>query len=120
MKTKTYLCAAFLAAFALHGAAYAAHQPGHPSAPQARGGGNAPAAATTTDDTPMAWRVVRYPFRVGYTVVRTPLILGQTFTGKRTFISDRGFFQTNDEGQPAAADQRNSIPQGRGQRTQSR
>ncbi|MGB8167906.1 MAG: hypothetical protein WCF18_10475 [Chthoniobacteraceae bacterium] len=116
MKIKTYLGAAFVAAFACNGAAYAAHQPGHPAAPQARAGGNAPGAATTTDNTPMAWRVVRYPFRVGSTVMRAPLIVGQTFTGKRTFISERGFFQ-NSEGQPAAADQRNSIPQGRGQRT---
>ena len=113
MKTKTYLCAAFVAAFAFNGAAFAAHQPGHPAAPQARGGSNA-AAAATTDDTPMAWRVARYPFRVGYSVVRTPLIVSETFSGKRTFFSERGLFQTNE--QPAAADQRNSIPQGRGQR----
>lgn len=114
MKTKTNLCAAFLfAALTLNGAALAAHQPGHPAAPQARGG----SAATTTatdDDSPLAWRVVRYPFRVGYTIVRTPLIVGQTFAGKRTFYSDRGFFQTNDL---PANDPRRSVPTGRGQRS---
>ena len=115
MKTKTYLCAAFAASLALNTAAFA-DQSYRPSVTQAHGG-NGPAAAAT-DDTPMAWRVARYPFRVGYTVVRTPLILGQTFTGKRTFVSNRGFFQTNEES--AAADQRNTIPQGRGQRSPAR
>ena len=56
-------------------------------------------------------RVVRYPVRVGY-------VVGETFAGKRTFVSDPGFFQTTDDS--AVADQRTSVPQGRGQRTSIR
>lgn len=116
MKTKTYLCAAFAAALALNTTAFA-DQSNRSSVTQAHGG-NTPVRAAATDDSPMTWRVARYPFRVGYTVVRTPLILGHTFTGKRTFVSNRGFFEANEEA--AAADQRNTIPQGRGQRTLAR
>jgi hypothetical protein len=114
MKTKSYLAAALAAAFVLNGAAFAAHQPGHPAAPEARGGGNNP-AATASDDSPMAWRMARYPFRVGHTVLRTPRIIGETFSGKRTFMGERGLFQAQDE--PTASEPRNSVPRGRGQRT---
>ncbi len=113
MKLKTSLCAAFLAALTMNGTALAAHKPGHPGGPQARDA-RAATSAATGDDSPMAWRVVRYPFRVGYTLVRTPLIVGETFAGKRTFYNERGFFQTNDL---AANEARRSVPQGRGQRS---
>ncbi len=92
------------------------NQSNHSSLREAHGGSASFPGAT--DDTPMAWRVARHPFRVGYPVLRTPLILGQTFTGKRRFISNCGFFQTNEE--PAPTDQRNTIPQGRGQRSLAR
>lgn len=40
--------------------------------------------------------VVTYPFRTAYTVVRTPILVGETFTGKRTFISKRGLFMVKE------------------------
>jgi hypothetical protein len=113
MKNKTYLCAAVIAAFSLHSAALAAHKPGHPDGPQARAV-RAESRAAPDDDSPMAWRVVRYPFRVGYTLVRTPLILGETVAGKRTFYNERGFFQANEL---PANDPRRSVATGRGDRT---
>jgi hypothetical protein len=112
MKTKTYLSAAVIAAFFLQSSAFASHRSVNLTAAQA----NPETAATTgslTEDS-MAWKVASYPFRAGRTIVRTPLILGETFTGKRTFVSDRGLFQANDE---SAIEQRNSVPQGRGQRS---
>lgn len=40
--------------------------------------------------------VAKYPFRAARTMVRTPLILGQTVIGRRSAYSDRGFFTENE------------------------
>ncbi len=114
MNIKSYLSAAALAALVLPGAALAVTEK-QPAAPQARNTGNT-APATQADDASFGWRMARYPGRVGHTVLRSPMIVGETLTGKRTFINSHGLFQTADE--PTTADQRNSIPQGRGQRIQ--
>jgi hypothetical protein len=115
MKTKIYFSAAVIAAFLMQGVAFASHRSANLTAAQAPTG-NPEAAATigSPSEDNMAWKVASYPFRAGRTIVRTPLIIGETFTGKRTFVSDRGLFQSNDE---SAMEQRNSVPQGRGQRT---
>lgn len=118
MKMKTYLCAAMTVALCGSGMAVASHQPGHPSVRQARSGGEPTMAEQTDtdklDESSTTWRVVRYPGRFGSTVVRSPLIMGETVTGKRTFISKKGFFQTREE-IPA----QESARQGRGQRPTS-
>lgn len=111
---KTYLCAAAVAAVCGSGVAVASHQPGHPPIRESRGGGN-PAIAEKSDmDASTTWDVFRYPGRVGSTVVRSPLIVGETVTGKRTFISKKGFFQSR-----GAMPAEESLPQGRGQRPTS-
>ena len=114
MKRQLTILAAIGAAFVIQNSAFASHVAGHPAgATQAHGGAVAAnTAAENTNDSSMAWRVARYPGRVGMTVLRTPLIIGQTFNGKRDFISDRGLFQMSDD-----SDLRNSRPTGRGQRT---
>jgi len=112
MKTKTTILAATVA-IALTGLASAAQSTTKSSAAQARSTGNTPPAAAT-DDTSMTWKVARYPFRVGHSMLRGPMV-GETFTGKRTFVNEHGLFQTADQSNDS--DQRNSIPQGRGQRT---
>lgn len=114
MNIKSYFTAVALAAAILPGAAWAVQEK-QPSALQARGTGNT-TAVTPADDSSFAWRVARYPGRVGHSVLRSPMIVGETFSGKRTFINSHGLFQTADE--PTSADPRNSIPQGRGQRLQ--
>jgi hypothetical protein len=106
MKTKSYICAAAIAAFGLNSAVIAAHRPGH-STPT-RASQNIASGA----DAPVS-RPMTYPLRAGYTVIRTPLIVGETFTGKRKFISDRGLFQSVE--QPAKP-VRSTMPQDRGQR----
>jgi len=95
MKTNIYLSIVAAAACCVS-SAWATHQTYHPAAPQARGTNNTPAAEEKTD-TPGVWKVVGYPFRAGYTIIRTPLLIGETFTGKRTFISDHGLFQMNED-----------------------
>jgi hypothetical protein len=112
MKTKLTILAALAVSFTMHASAWATHQAGHPASVAAQAHGGAAVATTgngAADDSPMIWKAARYPGRVGMTLIRTPYILGQTFTGKRTFVSERGFFQANDD----AA----STPMGRGQRT---
>lgn len=92
--------------------AMATHQPGHnPSAANARGSAVAAQTAAENDNPSMAWRIARYPGRVGMTVLRSPIIVGETFTGRRSFVSSRGFFQAREEAAQA------SPPQGRGQRS---
>jgi hypothetical protein len=110
MKIKSYLCAASLAALLLQGSAWATQE--KQSAAQARNSNTAP--TSETDDSSFAWRVARYPGRVGHSVMRSPMIVGETLSGKRTLINTHGLFKTADE--PTSTDQRNSIPQGRGQR----
>jgi hypothetical protein len=92
MKTRTYLCAALLAAALTTPAAFAAHNSAHISAPPPRG--ITPTAVDEKDSDMMS--MMRYPYRVGSSVLRTPRILGETFTGKRTFFSDRGFLQSDE------------------------
>jgi hypothetical protein len=108
MKTKAYLCAAIFAA--MTSAGFAAHNSGHISAPPPRG-----VNPTASNDETRMERVVRYPFRAGYSVLRSPLIVGETFTGKRSFISNRGLFQTVDESAMSAP--RTHTPQDRSPRS---
>jgi hypothetical protein len=49
-------------------------------------------ASSRSDDSPFVWRVVRYPFRVAATAVRSPLIAGETLIGRRSIIGEHGFF----------------------------
>jgi hypothetical protein len=72
-----------------------------------------------------AWDTVTTPFRyvgrAGMTVVRTPLIVGETATGEREFISSRGFFtKTPEDARGSAPVNGNepelSMPIGRGNR----
>jgi hypothetical protein len=112
MKTNSYFAAACAAALLIPSAAFASHRSVNMTAAQA----NPETAASTgslTEDS-MAWKVATYPYRAGRTIVRTPLIIGETFSGKRTFVSDRGLFQSNEE---SAVEQRNSVPKGQGQRS---
>ncbi len=37
-------------------------------------------------------RIVKFPFRTARTAVRTPVIVGETLSGRREVISDDGFF----------------------------
>ena len=82
---------------------------------------NQPASKQTTT----GWRhTVEAPFRfagrAGRTVLRSPLIVGETVTGERKFISRNGFMaRANTDLKPEAAPAENSavsINMGRGQR----
>lgn len=118
MKAKCHLIAASIATLALVGSAEA-RQNERQSAAEARGSSSA-RVATSDDDASFAWRVARYPGRVGHTIVRSPMIVGETLGGERTFMSERGFFQTKetkyDSLDKESTPERRSIPQGRGQR----
>jgi hypothetical protein len=102
MKTKIYFCAASIAALALNGVAFAAQPSTKSSATEARGGGNAP-PVTATEESAMPSRTTPR-MTTGRTII----------TEKRTFVNEHGLFET--PGLPMEADQRNTIPLGRGQR----
>ncbi|RYD63972.1 MAG: hypothetical protein EOP84_33140 [Verrucomicrobiaceae bacterium] len=42
-------------------------------------------------------RVVKFPFRTARTVVRSPMIIGETASGRREIISDDGFFARDND-----------------------
>jgi len=47
------------------------------------------------EDRPFLERAITWPFRAAYTAVRTPIIVGETLSGRRDFVSDRGLFARN-------------------------
>src|SRR5215207_8587494 len=42
----------------------------------------------------MAERMINWPLRAGHTVIRTPVIVRETLTGKRSVVNDEGRFFT--------------------------
>jgi len=61
----------------------------------------------------------RYVGRAGMTVVRSPMIVGETLTGERKFISRDGIMVRTEKSKPDASPAENasvSINMGRGQR----
>jgi hypothetical protein len=61
----------------------------------------------------------RYAGRAGMSVVRSPMILGETLMGERTLMSRDGFLVSKSEAKPEASPAENaavSINMGRGQR----
>ena len=97
--------------------ASAAHNDTHQSAREARN------TTTRVNDSreDSLWHRAGTPFRyagrTGMTVLRSPLIVGETLTGERRFLSDDGFMRRADDIAGPAEQATISIPMGRGQRT---
>ena len=107
---------------AITGTALGDHRPGHrdqtaDQRTETRTGDRSGNRMWNTVQTP-----VRYVSRAGRTVVRSPLIIGETLTGKRQFYSSSGFMtpieeEADDANAPVNANEPQlSMPIGRGNR----
>jgi hypothetical protein len=75
-----------------------------------------------------AWDTMGTPFRyagrAGMSIVRTPVIIGETATGKRDFVTRHGLFLPREDARSSSAINSNepelSVPTGRGNRIQVR
>ena len=103
MKTMKLFTLAAAASCALGASAFADHQPGHPAKmPTTKASEN----RKTWDDQPMLLRTVGFPVvfmgRAGHSMIRSPQIVSETFSGERTFLNKRGFFTKREMDRPGA------------------
>ena len=91
----------------------------HQSASEARNSNQQPVAESNTGWRHTVGTPFRYAGRAGMSVVRSPMIVGETLSGERKFISRDGFMVRSDEMKPEASPAENSavsVNMGRGQR----
>lgn len=120
MKTTSKLAAILVLAVTTVVPAFAEHNATHRE--QQRAGRASTETMSARDERGnVVWSTVSAPFRFigrsGMTVLRTPVILSETYSGERRMMSKRGFFARNEAAEPAANDRPgSSIPEGRGSR----